>query len=112
MGFAVVEVSFTEGAKAPERSFLVELTRQLGLDGIDTGSWAAFNDRLWDFLRSEESTPVAVVITGLDGLAGSDIYSFIRCVHNLLSLTEGAGLSGGAAGRQVEYFFIGRWQEF
>jgi hypothetical protein len=110
MGFTVAEVDLAEGPKDPERVFLLELTRRLGLSEAGAGSWAALNDRLWDFLRSEDSTPVAVVITGLDRLARSDIYSFLRCVHNLLSLTEGAGLSDSAASRQIEYFFVGGWQ--
>lgn len=110
IGFAVTDVDLAEGAKNPERVFLLELTRRLGLSEAGAGSWAAFNDRLWDFLRSENSTPVAVVITGLDGLVRSDIYSFTRCVHNLLSLTEGVGLSDSAASRQIEYFFVGGWQ--
>ena len=109
MGFAVTEVDLVEGSKNPERVFLLELTRRLGFSEAGAGSWAAFNDHLWDFLRSEDSTPVAIVMTGLDGLARADIYSFTRCVHNLLSLTEGAGLSDSAASRQIEYFFVGRW---
>jgi hypothetical protein len=33
-----------------------------------------------------------------------DIYGFVRCVHLLLSMTEGVGLADGAASRQIEYF--------
>lgn len=107
--FAVVEASLQDGEKDPERAFLQELTYRLGFDELGAGSWGAFNDRLWDFLTSDESTPFAVMIVGMDALAKSDIYHFLRCVHNLLSLTEGAGLSNSAANRQIEYFFIGEW---
>ncbi|WP_162908361.1 hypothetical protein [Allorhizocola rhizosphaerae] len=109
MGFTVVEAMFAGGPKDAERAFLVELTSKLRLNELGAGNWAAFNDRLWDFLKSEDATAVAVVIDGLDRLVDADIYTFVRCIHNLLSLTEGAGLTDSAANRQIEYFFIGDW---
>lgn len=109
LGFVVVEARLASGSEDPERAFLQELTRRLGFNELGAGNWGAFNDRLWDFLTSSDSAPHAVVIRGIDELVDSDIYSFIRCVHNLLSLTEGAGLSDSAANRQIEYFFLGRW---
>src|SRR5215813_13133206 len=63
--------------------FLRELTVRLGFNELGAGNWDAFNDRLWDFLRSNDSTPYAIVITGLDSLAERDTYHFLRCVHNL-----------------------------
>jgi hypothetical protein len=109
LGFVVINAHLTSGSENPERAFLQELTRRLGFNELGAGHWGAFSDRLWDFLTSNDSTPHAIVISGVDELVDSDIYSFIRCVHNLLSLTEGAGLSDSKANRQIEYFFLGRW---
>ncbi|MEV6269583.1 hypothetical protein AB0L64_20610 [Kribbella sp. NPDC051936] len=108
-GFVVVDVSLAESPEDPEGAFLEALTRGLGFDELGAGSWAAFNDRLWDFLTGEESTPHAVVIEGLDALARFSTYHFLRCVHNLLSLTEGAALADVTANRQIECFFVGEW---
>lgn len=108
-GFVVVDASLPESAEDPERAFLKALTQGLGFDELGAGNWAAFNDRLWDFLTGEESTPHAVVIGGLDALARFSTYHFLRCVHNLLSLTEGAALADITANRQIEYFFVGKW---
>lgn len=108
-GFTVVEASAPDSTEDPERAFLTELTQRLGFDELGAGNWAAFNDRLWDFLTGAESTPYAVVIEGLDVLARFSTYHFLRCVHNLLSLTEGAGLADPVANRQIEYFFVGEW---
>lgn len=110
MGFSVVEISCENSPDNPERTFLTELTRGLRLSDIGAGNWDTFNDRLWDFLRIQGGEPVALVILDLDSLLRSDVHSFVRCVHNLLSLTEGAGLADSAADRQIEYFFVGRWE--
>lgn len=109
MGFDVVEATIAAGADDPERALLVQLTRKLRLNELGVGTWAAFGDRLWDFLKSENATAVAVVIIGLDDLVRSNIYNFIRCIHNLLSITQGLGISDSAASRQLEYFFVGHW---
>jgi hypothetical protein len=109
-GFMVVDVILEGHSDDPEGEFLKGLTRELGFRGPGAGSWAAFNDRLWDFLAGADSTPYAVVITGIDGLAERSTYHFVRCIHNLLSLTEGAGLTDSAANRQIEYFFVGDWR--
>jgi hypothetical protein len=108
-GFVVVHATFSGGVDDPERAFLRELTKRLGFDELGAGHWGAFNDRLWDFLTGLESSPYAVVIEGLDALSQVSTYHFLRCVHNLLSLTEGAGLSDSVANRQIEYFFVGEW---
>jgi len=108
-GFTVVDAWLADRAEHPERAFLVELTQRLGLNELGAGSWPAFNDRLWDFLSGADSMPYGVVICGLDLLAKSSTYHFLRCVHNLLSLTEGAGLADSIANRQIEYFFVGEW---
>lgn len=108
-GFVVVAASSPASTEDPERAFLLELTQRLGFDELGAGNWDAFNDRLWDFLTGSESRPYAVVIQGLDALARFSTYHFLRCVHNLLSLTEGAGLSDSVANRQIEYFFVGEW---
>ncbi|MGI8335231.1 hypothetical protein ACRYCC_35225 [Actinomadura scrupuli] len=108
-GFHIVEVHYNHSEAPPEQVFLIELTKKLEFPQSGAGGWAAFNDRLWDFLTSGDRTAVAVLIMGLDTLLGEDVYSFTRCVHNLLSLTEGAGLSDSAADRQIEYFFVGSW---
>ncbi|MFD2420088.1 hypothetical protein [Amycolatopsis pigmentata] len=105
----VVNASLHEGARDPERAFLVELTQRLRFNELGAGNWAAFEDRLWDFLTSPESTPYAVVIDGLDALARFNTYHFLRCVHNLLSITDGAALTDSTANRQIEYFFVGEW---
>lgn len=111
MGFSVVDATFPGGTVDAEKAFLIELTRKLQFNELGAGNWDAFNDRLWDFLKSDDPTAVAVVIDGLDSLLDSDLYSFIRCVHNLLSLTEAVGLTDSAANRQIEYFFIGNWSQ-
>jgi hypothetical protein len=108
LGFWVVR------AEAPERGnleegLLVELSARLGFSPLGAGSWAAFNDRLWDLLTARGEPPVAVVIEGADRLLRRSLHTFVRCVHNLLSLTEGVGLSDKHAQRQVEYFFVGEW---
>jgi len=110
MGFSIVEAMFTGTPENAEESLLVELTRRLRFDEAGAGSWAAFNDRLWDFLSSQETEAVAVVIGGLDQLIESSIHGLLRCVHTLLSLTEGVGLANSSASRQIEYFFVGRWE--
>lgn len=107
IGFLVVDAALPVGAENVEQTFLAELARQLEFDELAGTNWAAFNDRLWDFV-AEDSTAVGVMITGLDSLR-SDTYTLLRCVHNLLSLTEGPGLTDGVADRQIEYFFVGRW---
>jgi hypothetical protein len=109
-GFVLVDAWLEWEGQDPEREFLRELTARLGFNELGAGNWDAFNDRLWDFLRSNDSAPYAIVITGLDSLAERDTYHFLRCVHNLLSLTEGAGLSDSLANRQIEYFFVGAWR--
>jgi hypothetical protein len=108
-GFYLVEARYNASDAPPERVFLMELTERLEFPRSGAGSWAAFNDRLWDFLTAGERNAVAVIIFGLDELLRGDIYSFLRCVHNLLSLTEGAGLSDASADRQIEYLFVGNW---
>jgi hypothetical protein len=108
-GFMVVAASLPSRTEDPERAFLLELTQRLEFDELGAGNWDAFNDRLWDFLTGSESRPYAVVIEGLDVLSRFSTYHFLRCVHNLLSLTEGAGLSDSVANRQIEYFFVGEW---
>jgi hypothetical protein len=111
-GFSIVEANpdWGQAEPNPERIFLQELTRRMGFREAGAGSWGAFSDRLWDFLSGSESTPYAVLIAGLDTLAVSDTYHFLRCVHNLLSLTEGVALADSVANRQIEYFFLGEWK--
>ena len=78
-GFEVVDESLPKGAEDPECAFLTALTRALRFEELGAGSWAAFNDRLWDFLTGQESTPHAVVIGGLDALARFSTHHFLRC---------------------------------
>lgn len=109
MGFRVVHATFPQDATSSEEALLVELSRKLGFSSLGAGSWAAYSDRLWDLQISDDEIPVAVVIDGLDVLLRSDVHAFLRCVHNLLSMTEAVGLSDERADLQIEYFFAGSW---
>jgi hypothetical protein len=109
-GFSVVDARLEESADNPEREFLKELTRRLGFQEAGAGNWMAFADRLSDFLSGTESAPYAVIINGLDALARSSLYHFLRCVHNLLLIRETAPLSDVTANRQIEFFFVGEWE--
>jgi hypothetical protein len=109
-GFSVVDARLEESADNPEREFLKELTRRLGFQEAGAGNWMAFADRLSDFLSGTESAPYAVIINGLDALARSSLYYFLRCVHNLLLIRETAPLSDVTANRQIEFFFVGEWE--
>ncbi|HET6738349.1 MAG TPA: hypothetical protein VFH76_05435 [Kribbella sp.] len=110
---ALDELGFrTVTAKAPaagdlERSLLVELTERLGFTALGAGSWAAFSDRLWDLVTESWDPPIAVVIEGFSRLMEVDLRTFVRCVHNLVSLTECVGLADDRAQRQFVYFFVG-----
>ncbi|GAA0256447.1 hypothetical protein GCM10010492_66720 [Saccharothrix mutabilis subsp. mutabilis] len=97
------------GADNKEESLLKELTLKLGFSEPGAGSWAAFSDRLWDLQNDRSASPVAVIVENLDQLLHSDLHSFLRCVHNLLSMTEGVGLADPRNDLQVEYFFVGSW---
>lgn len=108
-GFRVVSVSGDVESSDFADDLLTKLTRVLGFSEVGAGSWAAFNDRLWDLLTAPDPQPVAVVIHGLDPLVHRDVHTLLLCVHNLLSMTEGAGLEDASASRQVEYFFVGDW---
>lgn len=108
-GFQVVRAAFPGSRGSAEEVLLVELTGKLGFSARGAGSWAAFSDRLWDLQRSAGEPPVAVVVGGLDELSRVDLHGFVRCVHNLLSMTEGVGLADRADDRQIEYFFVGSW---
>ncbi|MEI8413109.1 MULTISPECIES: hypothetical protein [unclassified Kribbella] len=108
LGFRVVRV------RAPERGdleegLLIELSGRLGFSGVGAGSWAAFSDRLWDLLTAPEEPPVAVVIELFDRILQQSLHTFVRCIHNLVSMTEGVGLSDEGADLQVAYFFVGDW---
>ncbi|GGS18507.1 hypothetical protein GCM10010171_08800 [Actinokineospora fastidiosa] len=109
MGFKVIEADVRADPETVEEDLLVELTRLLEFNELGAGSWAAFEDRLWDLLCEHDKPGVAVIIRGLDGLVGVDLYRLVRCVHKLVSMTEGVGLADAAASRQVEYFFVGEW---
>ncbi|MFI6941813.1 hypothetical protein ACIBI4_21280 [Streptomyces sp. NPDC050418] len=110
LGFRVVRADLPERAVDPEEALLVALTAALGFTEVGAGSWAAFNDRLWDLLNADlDEPPVAVLVGGIDRLVASDLHAFVRIVHNLLSMTEGVGLADGEADLQVEYFFVGPW---
>ncbi|MGW6199353.1 hypothetical protein ACWF0M_24605 [Kribbella sp. NPDC055110] len=50
-----------------------------------------------------------MIVEHADRLLANDLHTFVRCVHKLVSLTEGAGLSDDRAQRQVVYFFVGQW---
>ncbi|MGC5012808.1 hypothetical protein ACLQ2R_18750 [Streptosporangium sp. DT93] len=108
-GFRVVRVDFPRGAADSEEALLIELSGRLGFSESGAGSWAAYNDRLWDLQTAESEPPLAVLIEGLDALLQSDVQRFVRCVHNLLSMTEAADPADAETGLQIEYFFTGRW---
>jgi hypothetical protein len=109
LGFQRVHATLPTAAVNPEDSLLVELSAQLNFSMLGAGSWAAYSDRLWDLQMSDEETPIAIFVSGLDGLLPGDLHSFVRCVHNLLSMTEAVGLADDRADRQLEYFFVGAW---
>ncbi len=111
LGFRLVRVELPHGVADPEETLLVELTRALEFSPLGAGSWAAYSDRLWDLQTEAEEMPVAILISGLDRLVRSNIHGLLRCVHNLLSMTEAVGLSDPGADLQVEYFFIGAWSD-
>ena len=108
-GFRVVSAQAPDSGVL-EEARLVELTEKLGFVEDGAGSWAAFNDRLWDLLTSQDEMPVAIVIEDADRLLRAELHSFVRCVHKLLSMTEAVGLSDDRANLQVEYFFVGDWK--
>ncbi|TCC48567.1 hypothetical protein E0H75_18405 [Kribbella capetownensis] len=108
LGFWVVRAEAPEGGDVKD-GLLVELSVRLGFSSLGAGSWAAFGDRLWDLLTARDETPVAVVIEGADLLLRRSLHTLVRCVHKLVSMTEGVGLSDAHAQRQVEYFFVGEW---
>jgi hypothetical protein len=109
LGFRLISAKLPSGVSDVEETLLVELTRELKFAASGAGSWAAYNDRLWDLQVGEDDTPVAILISGLDRLIFSDLHSLLRCIHNLLSMTEAVGLSDGRADLQIEYFFVGSW---
>jgi hypothetical protein len=109
LGFRMVSVDLPGDARNPEEELLVRLTESLDFSELGAGSWAAYSDRLWDLQMSDGEPPVAIIIRGLDHLLRSDVHSFVRCVHNLLSMTEAVGLSDARADLQIEYFFVGVW---
>ncbi|WP_131803563.1 MULTISPECIES: hypothetical protein [Pseudofrankia] len=109
LGFRLVYVDLPRDAGNPEEELLKELTKRLHFSELGAGSWAAYSDRIWDLQMSGDEAPVAIVIRGLDHLLRSDVHSFVRCVHNLLSMTEAVGLSDSRADLQIEYFFVGSW---
>ncbi|WP_377273442.1 hypothetical protein [Peterkaempfera sp. SMS 1(5)a] len=111
MGFRVVQVKFPQNVSNSEEALLIELSNRLDFSEIGAGSWAAYSDRLWDLQMSEDEPPLAVIIGGLDELLRSDVHSFVRCVHNLLSMTEAVGLADERADLQIEYFFVGSWTQ-
>ncbi|MGC5012809.1 hypothetical protein ACLQ2R_18755 [Streptosporangium sp. DT93] len=108
-GFRVVRVDFPRGAADSEEALLIELSGRLGFSESGAGNWAAYKDRLRDLKTAESEPPLAVLIEGLDALLQSDVQRFVRCVHNLLSMTEAVGLSDTKANLQIEYFFTGSW---
>jgi hypothetical protein len=108
LGFDLVEAGFPGKRDEPEQDLLVDLSAKLGFSELGAGNWLAFDDRLHDFLRVPEPA-VAIVVEGLDLLARTSLYSFVRCVHGLESLTDGIGVEDPHALRQVEYFFVGDW---
>ncbi|MFE2865811.1 hypothetical protein [Embleya sp. NPDC059259] len=107
--FRLARVALPPGSDNPEECLLVGLTRELDFSELGAGSWAAYSDRLWDLQMSDEAAPVAVVVDGLDSLLRSDVHALVRCIHNLLSMTETVGLSDSRADLQIEYFFTGAW---
>jgi hypothetical protein len=109
LGFRVVQMKFPKDTENPEEALLVELSRKLEFSESGAGSWASYSDRLWDLQMSDDEPPLAVVIGGLDELLRLDVHGFVRCVHNLLSMTEAVGLSDARADLQIEYFFTGAW---
>ncbi|MGW7680172.1 hypothetical protein ACWGID_05495 [Kribbella sp. NPDC054772] len=108
LGFRIVSAQAPEKGDL-ERKLLIELSKCLGFTSLGAGSWAAFADRMWDLLTEAWSPPLAVVIQGFDRVLSTDLRAFVRCVHNLVSLTERVGLSDDRAQRQVVYFFVGNW---
>lgn len=107
-GFKIVRMQMPDGVDV-EVALLTELSKKLEFTTVGVGSWAAFADRLWDLLTESWYPPIAVIIEQADSLLARDVHAFVRCVHNLLALTEGVGSSDRDAQRQVEYFFIGKW---
>lgn len=108
LGFRVIMVQAPDGDNL-EKKLLIELSRSLDFTPVGAGSWAAFSDRLWDLLSEAWDPPVAVFVEGADRLLATDLHVFVRCVHNLVSLTERVGLADDQAQRQVVYFFVGHW---
>lgn len=92
-----------------EETLLIDLTARLGFSALGAGSWAAFEDRLWDLQHAPGEPPVAIVIEGFDHLMRQSLHAFVRCVHNLLSMTEAVGLSDARNDLQIEYFIVGEW---
>lgn len=108
LGFRVVRAQAPEQGDL-EEGLLIELSGRLAFSGVGAGSWAAFSDRLWDLLTAPEEPPVAVVIERFDRILQQSLHTFVRCIHNLVFITEGVGLSDERADLQVAYFFVGDW---
>lgn len=109
LGFRMVNAELPPGAGDVEKALLVELSQRLKFPESGAGGWASYSDRLWDLKTEKGGAPLAIIIAGLDRLLPSQLHSFLRCVHNLLSMTEAVGLSDDRADLQIEYFFIGVW---
>jgi hypothetical protein len=90
-----------------EAGLLVELSRNLGITAHGAGSLAAFSVRLWDLLTEEWYPSVSVVVERAARLLANDLQAFVRCVLNLVSLSELVGLADRRAQRQVVFFFVG-----
>ncbi|MEU4293980.1 hypothetical protein AB0E63_37665 [Kribbella sp. NPDC026596] len=108
LGFRVVRTRAPEEGNL-EEALLIELTERLGFAAGGAGSWAAFEDRLWDLQHAPGEPPIAVVIDGFDRFMRRSVHTFVRCIHNLVSMTEAVGLSDERADLQIEYFFVGDW---
>jgi hypothetical protein len=108
LGFQVIRLEVHDVDEKFEESLLIELCRRLEFSPAGAGSYASFNDRLWDFLEADRP-PVAIVIQHFDRVLNTDVRAFARCIYQLLSMTEDAGVSAPDADLQLEFFFSGRW---
>ncbi len=107
--FRTVFAHFDGSVNGAESGLLEALTSALGLEVEGVGSWAAFNDRMWDVLSDYEEQPIVVVLRGMDDMLRADTYSFANSIHRLLSMTEGTEAVDHIQYRQFEYLFVGRW---
>ncbi|WP_371615856.1 barstar family protein [Streptomyces sp. NBC_00454] len=91
-----------------EDDFLVLLGRVYGFPEYYGENWDAFLDCFADVVEAD-SAPIVLVISGLSSFFESDFRSFLRCLHELESVTESIPLFRSVIPRKVVNLYPGHW---